>query len=138
MEMMTKTTIFSLFILFTSFSLKGAELVNKSFKIKSHYEAAQLNLKAESAAIRIVRDYAFLSAVGSIKNQNLNKECWKEYITNKKIIFDVSNVNKKILKTTNKFHYFVVTFDPKLVNLSPRNKEGFLLYCSKEFVHKFK
>lgn len=132
MEMMTKTIIFSLFIFFTSFSLKGTELVNKSFKIKSHYDAAQLNLKAESATIRIVRDYAFLSAVGSIKNQNLNKECWKEYITNKKIIFDVSHVNKKILKITNKFHYFVVTFDPSLVNLSSENKKGFLLHCSKK------
>ncbi|MDC0054926.1 hypothetical protein OAJ51_00465 [Pseudomonadota bacterium] len=127
---MTKTIIFSFFIFFTSFSLKGTELVNKSFKIKSHYNAAQLNLKAESATIRIVRDYAFLSAVGSIKNKNLNKECWKEYITNKKIVFDVSQVNKKILKKTNKFHHFEVTFDPKLVNLSSGNKEGFLSYCS--------
>lgn len=129
---MMKTTIFSFLIFFLSFSLKGAELVNKSFKIKSHYDAAQLNLKAESATIKIVRDYAFLSVVGSIKNKNLNKECWKEYITNKKIIFNVSHVNKKILKKTNKFHHFVVTFDPKLVNLSPGNKEGFLSYCSKK------
>ena len=132
MEMMTKTTIFSLFVFFTSFSLKGTELVNKSFKIKSHYDVAKLNLKAESATIRIVRDYAFLSVVGNMKNQNLNKECWKEYITNKKITFDVSHVNKKILKRTNKFHYFVETFDPKLVNLSPGNKAGFLSYCSKK------
>ena len=129
---MTKTIIFSLFIFFTSFSLKGTELVNKSFKIKSHYDVAKLNLKAESATIRIVRDYAFLSVVGNMKNQNLNKECWKEYITNKKITFDVSHVNKKILKRTNKFHYFVETFDPKLVNLSPGNKAGFLSYCSKK------
>ena len=132
MEMMTKTTIFSLFVFFISFSLNGTELVKKSFKIKSHNDVAQLNLKAESATIRIVRDYAFLSVVGNMKNQNLNKECWKEYITNKKIIFDVSHVNKKILKKTNKFHYFVVTFDPKLVNLSSGNKEGFLSYCSKK------
>ena len=130
--MMTKTTIFSLFVFFISFSLNGTELVKKSFKIKSHNDVAQLNLKAESATIRIVRDYAFLSVVGNMKNQNLNKECWKEYITNKKIIFDVSHVNKKILKKTNKFHYFVVTFDPKLVNLSSGNKEGFLSYCSKK------
>ena len=127
MEMMTKTTIFSLFVFFISFSVNGAELVKKSFQIKSHYDAAQLNLKAESATIRIVRDYAFLSAVGSIKNQNLNKECWKEYITNKKIIFDVSHVNKKIQKKTNKFYYFEVTFDPKLVNLSSGNKEGLFI-----------
>ena len=132
MEMMTKTTIFSLFVFFISFSLNGTELVKKSFKIKSHHDVAQLNLKAESATIRIVRDYAFLSVVGSLKNQNLNKECWKEYITNKKIIFDVSHVNKKILKITNKFHYFVVTFDPSLVNLSSENKKGFLLHCSKK------
>ena len=132
MEMMTKTTIFSLFVFFISSSLNGAELVKKSFKIKSHYNSAQLNLKAESATIRIVRDYAFLSAVGSIKNQNLNKECWKEYITNKKIVFDVSHVNKKILKITNKFHYFMVTFDPSLVSLSSENKKGFLLHCSKK------
>jgi hypothetical protein len=132
MEMMTKTTIFSLFVFFISFSLNGTELVKKSFKIKSHYDVAKLNLKAESATIRIVRDYAFLSVVGNMKNQNLNKECWKEYITNKKIIFDVSHVNKKILKITNKFHYFVVTFDPSLVNLSSENKKGFLLHCSKK------
>ena len=130
--MMTKTIIFSLFIFFTSFSLKGTELVNKSFKIKSHYNAAQLNLKAESATIRIVRDYAFLSAVGSMKNQNFDKECWKKYITNKKIIFDVSEVQKKIIKKTNKFYLFEMTFDPTLVNLSLENKEGFLLSCSKK------
>jgi len=127
-----KTTLFSIFIILLSLVLESANLVTKTYEIESQPSIAQLNLKAESAAIRIVRDYAFLSAVGSIKNQNFDKECWKKYITNKKIIFDVSEVQKKIIKKTNKFYLFEMTFDPKLVNLSLENKEGFLLSCSKK------
>ncbi len=131
MEMM-KTTTFSIFVILLSLTVKGAELVTQRFEVEPHHDISQLNLKAESATIRVVRDYAFLSAVGSIKNQNLNKECWIEYITNKKIIFDVSQVSKKIIKKTKKKYIFEVTFDPDLIILSPNDQEGFLLSCSKK------
>ena len=80
-----KTILFSIFIILLSQVLESANLVTKTFEVEFQPSIAQLNLKAESAAIRIVRDYAFLSAVGSIKNQNFDKECWKKYITNKVI-----------------------------------------------------
>jgi hypothetical protein len=128
MEMM-KTKIFSISIIFLSLSLKSANLIITSYEVESQPSIAQLNMKAELQALRIVRDYAFLSAVGSEQNVNLNKECWKAYIINKKITFDVSQVRKKFIKKTNNQHFFEVTFDPDLINLSARDRQGFLLSC---------
>jgi hypothetical protein len=131
MEMM-KTTIFSFLVIFFSLVLEGAELITKSYEIESQENVTQLNMKAELEAIKIVRDYAFLSAIGIKSNINLSKECWKAYITNKKITFDASQVRKKFIKKTNNKHSFEVTFDPDLISLSPKDKEGFLLSCSKK------
>ena len=121
--MTMKTTIFSL-ILFSSFISSE----NFSFIIPDDGQSMQItNLKASAKSDKVIRNNAYLS-FGDLGFRS--KECWKEFIKNKKITIKASDSYYKLIKRTNNFYEFSVYIDPKKITIKDIAKEEFVKYCS--------
>ena len=121
--MMMKTKIFSL-ILFSSFIASE----NFSFLIPNDGQSMQItNLKASAKANKVIRNNAYLS-FGDLGFNS--KDCWKEFIKNKKITIKASDSYYKLIKRTNNFYEFSVYLDPKKITVKDIAKEEFVRYCS--------
>ena len=118
-----KTKIFSL-ILFSTFIASE----NFSFLIPNDGQSMQvINLKASAKANKVIRNNAYLS-FGDLDFKS--KDCWKEFIKNKKITIKASDSYYKLIKRTNNFYEFSVYIDPKKINIKDITIEDFVKYCS--------
>lgn len=124
-------TIFSLLIIFISFTSISQELFSVNFKIENNGQSStKLNAQASSLSNKVIRNHAYIALISPEEVNNNIKDCWKEFIINREVKIETRRTKFKQINSNKKFHTYQITLNPEKIKITNVSSTLFRKYCS--------